>query len=312
MRRLPPLPALRAFEAAARHLSFKRAADELAVTPTAISHQIRQLEDRLQQRLFERGPRRISLTSAGQRLYPVLRDGFDAFADALTALAVRHRTIVTLSATRALTARWLVPRIGEFQAANPQIDLRLHASDEPVDFRHDAIDAAVRYGRGGYAGLAASELLHDQFAPVCSPTLGLRTPRDLRRTTLIHFDWQRRARDTPVWSRWFQHAGIAGADVDAGLRFSDESHAIQAAIAGHGVALLSTALVADELRSGALVQPFGPRLPAYTYYFVHPQPAATGVERVRLWLETIAEGFRDPPDAAGAVLSRTASRAAKR
>ena len=309
MRRLPPLPALRAFEAAARHLSFKRAADELAVTPTAISHQIRQLEDRLQQRLFERGTRRISLTPAGQRLYPVLREGFDAFADALAALAVPQRTIVTLSATRALTARWLVPRVAEFQKANPQIDLRLHASDEPVDFRHDAVDAAVRYGRGGYAGLAVSELLRDRFAPVCSPSLGLRSARDLQGVTVIHFDWRRPARDTPVWSRWLAQAGIAGIDADAGLRFSDESHAIQAAIAGHGVALLSTALAAEELRSGALVQPFGPQLPAYTYYFVHPQPAAPGVEPVRLWLETIADDFRDRAEATGTAASPKASRA---
>jgi LysR family glycine cleavage system transcriptional activator len=307
MRRLPPLPSLRAFEAAARHLSFKRAAAELAVTPTAISHQIRQLEDRLQLRLFERGPRKIGLTPAGQRLYPVLRDGFDAFAEALAALQAPQRSIVTLSATRAVAARWLVPRIARFREGNPGLDLRLHASDEPVDFRRDAVDAAIRYGSGGYAGLAAEELLRDRFAPVCHPKLGLRSVRDLQRHALIHFDWQRVARDTPVWSLWLRRAGVVGVDAQAGLHLSDESHAVQAALAGQGVALLSTALVAEELRSGALMAPFGPTLPGYTHYFVHPQPAAPGVEAVRRWLETVVADL-----AVGRRASRRASRAAAR
>lgn len=291
-RHLPPLLGLRAFEAAARHLSFKRAAEELAVTPTAISHQIRQLEDRLQLRLFERSPRRVALTTAGQQLYPVLRDGFDAFAAALAAVAVPQRAIVTLSATRAFTARWLVPRIGDFRLAHPAVDLRLHASDELVDFRCDAVDAAIRYGHGGYAGLTERELLRDWFAPACSPSLNLRSARDLHRHTLIHFEWQRVARDTPIWSRWLRRAGVVGVDAQAGLRFSDESHAIQAALAGQGVALLSTTLVAEEIRSGLLVQPFGPTLPAYRYSLVHPRPAAPGVDAVRQWLEAIVADFR--------------------
>lgn len=289
MRRLPPLSALRAFEAAARHLSFKRAADELAVTPTAISHQIRQLEDRLGMHLFIRAPRKLGLTAAAEQLYPVLRDGFDAFADAVGKLAAPRRAALTLSATRAFTARWLLPRIAVFHAANPGLDLRLHASDEPVDFRRDAVDAAIRYGHGGYAGLAVQKLFRDRFAPVCSPALRLRAARELRRHKLIHFDWQRLARDTPVWPLWLKRAEISGVDPKAGLRFSDESHAIQAALAGHGVALLSTTLVAEEIRNGALIVPFGPSLPGYTYYFVHPQPIAPGVEAVRDWFMRAAK-----------------------
>jgi LysR family glycine cleavage system transcriptional activator len=289
MRRLPPLAALRAFEAAARHLSFKRAAAELAVTPTAISHQIRLLEDQIGLKLFERRPRLLLLTPEGQRLYPVLRDGFDAFAKAIAGLNTRRsRTVVTLSATRAFTSRWLVPRTTSFAAAHPGMDLRLHAADEPVDFRGAAVDVAIRYGRGSFPGLKAEELFRDEFAPVASPHLGLREPSDLRRQTLIHFEWYRTDRETPTWPRWLARAGMRELEPKAELVFTDESHAIQAAIAGQGVALLDLMLVADELASGALVQPFGPVLPGYRCFLVYPE-AATESERiaaVRSWLRS--------------------------
>jgi LysR family glycine cleavage system transcriptional activator len=289
MRRLPPLAALRAFEAAARHLSFKRAAAELAVTPTAISHQIRLLEDQIGLKLFERRPRLLLLTPEGQRLYPVLRDGFDAFAKAIASLNTRRsRTVVTLSATRAFTSRWLVPRTTSFAAAHPRMDLRLHAADEPVDFRGAAVDVAIRYGRGSFPGLKAEELFRDEFAPVASPHLGLREPSDLRRQTLIHFEWYRTDRETPIWPRWLARAGMRDFKPRAELTFTDESHAIQAAIAGQGVALLDLMLIADELASGALVQPFGPVLPGYRCFLVYPE-AATESERiaaVRSWLRS--------------------------
>jgi LysR family glycine cleavage system transcriptional activator len=289
MRRLPPLAALRAFEAAARHLSLKRAAAELAVTPTAISHQIRLLEDQIGLKLFERRPRLLLLTPEGQRLYPVLRDGFDAFAKAIASLNTRRsRTVVTLSATRAFTSRWLVPRTTSFAAAHPRMDLRLHAADEPVDFRGAAVDVAIRYGRGSFPGLKAEELFRDEFAPVASPHLGLREPSDLRRQTLIHFEWYRTDRETPIWPRWLARAGMRDFKPRAELTFTDESHAIQAAIAGQGVALLDLMLIADELASGALVQPFGPVLPGYRCFLVYPE-AATESERiaaVRSWLRS--------------------------
>ena len=289
MRRLPPLAALRAFEAAARHLSFKRAAAEFAVTPTAISHQIRLLEDQIGLKLFERRPRLLLLTPEGQRLHPVLRDGFDAFAKAIASLNTRRsRTVVTLSATRAFTSRWLVPRTTSFAAAHPGMDLRLHAADEPVDFRGAAVDVAIRYGRGSFPGLKAEELFRDEFAPVASPHLGLREPSDLRRQTLIHFEWYRTDRETPIWPRWLALAGMRDFEPKAELSFTDESHAIQAAIAGQGVALLDLMLIADELASGALVQPFGPVLPGYRCFLVYPE-AATELEKiaaVRSWLRS--------------------------
>ena len=223
MRHLPPLAALRAFEAAARHLSFKRAAAELAVTPTAISHQIRLLEDQIGLKLFERRPRLLLLTPEGQRLYPVLRDGFDAFARAMASLNTRRsRTVVTLSATRAFTSRWLVPRTTSFAAAHPGMDLRLHAADEPVDFRGATVDVAIRYGRGSFPGLKAEELFRDEFAPVASPHLGLREPGDLRRQTLIHFEWYRTDRETPIWPRWLALAGMRDLEPRAELTFTDE------------------------------------------------------------------------------------------
>jgi LysR family glycine cleavage system transcriptional activator len=287
MPHLPPLYALRAFEAAARHLSFKRAATELAVTPTAISHQIRLLEDRIGLRLFERQPRRVLLTVEGQRLYLVLRDGFDAFARAIASLdARRSRTVVTLSATRAFMARWLVPRAPSFAAANPGMDLRFHAADEPVDFRTSTVDVALRFGRDGFPGLEAEELFRDEFAPVASPHLGLHEPADLRRQTLIHFEWHRTDPETPIWPRWLARAGMRDLEPKAELTFTDETHAIQAAIAGQGVALLDLMLIAEELASGALVQPFGPVLPGYRCFLVYPE-AAAGSEKiaaVRSWI----------------------------
>lgn len=287
MRRLPPLAALRAFEAAARHLSFKRAATELAVTPTAISHQMRLLEETLGLKLFERHPRGLLLTPEGQRLYPVLRDGFDTFAKVIASLGSRPaRTVITVSATRAFTARWLVPRAPSFTAANPTMDLRLHAADEPVDLRAAKVDAAIRYGHVPSPGLEAEELFRDDFAPIASPHLDLRAPEDIGRHTLIHFEWFRTKRETPTWSRWLARAGLRSIKPKAELTFTDESHAIQAALAGQGLALLSSKLIADELASGALLQPFGPVLPGYRCYLVYPEEAASSQEiaAVRDWI----------------------------
>jgi len=181
-RRLPPLPALRAFEAAARHLSFKAAAEELAVTPTAISHQVRQLEDGLGVRLFLRRPRRVALTPEGRMLYPVLRDGFDAFEEAIGRLrGQRLKPVVTLSATVAFTARWLVPRVAAFHAANPGLDLKLHASDDPVDLLAGMADAAVRYGRAVPAGLVGDLLFEDRVRAGVQPRPRPAAPRGSRR-----------------------------------------------------------------------------------------------------------------------------------
>lgn len=293
-RRLPPLGALRAFEAAARLQSFKRAADELSVTPTAISHQIRALEEYIDVRLFERQTRKVALTDAAQRLLPVLSRGFDAFAQAIAEVSAHtQRRPLTLSATLSFTAKWLVPRVASFRTACPDLDLRLHASDDPVDLHAGVADAAIRYGRGPYPGLVAERLIENRFAPVCSPRLALRQPRDLHRHALLHSEWRHPTADTPTWRGWRARAtaegldGLDALDVETGLRFTDESHAIQSAIAGHGVALLSLALVADDLASGSLVQPFGPALDGHPHWLVYPEGAARPeVAALRHWLGT--------------------------
>jgi LysR family glycine cleavage system transcriptional activator len=277
-RRRLPLGGLRAFEAAARLTSFRLAADELGVTPTAISHRIRDLEETLGLKLFERQVRKVVLTAAGRRLLPVLRDGFDAFAETLRGL--KPDTAVTLSTPVAFAARRLLPCMTAFRATHPDVQLRLHASDDPVDLRSGAADLAIRYGHGPFPGLVAERLFDESFAPVCSPKLGLTGPADLRRETLLHAEWRHPAADTPTWTRW----GGERFDAQSGLTFTDESHAIQAAVAGLGVALASLTLVRDELASGLLVQPFGPVLPGRPYHLLRLPHASDAVLAVYAWL----------------------------
>lgn len=298
MRQLPPLSALRAFEAAARCGSFKQAATDLAVTPTAISHQIRSLEDHIGLVVFERRTRQVVLTEAGQILYPVLRDGFDSFVAVLYRLRkTKNRASVTISATTAFTAKWLVPKITRFQALHPDIDLQLHASDATVDLEKNAIDLAIRYGRGPYPGLRAEVMFTDRFAPVVNPILGVRNPGDLDRVPLIHFEWHRPDPVNPTWTGWFNAAGLVANDPRSQLRFSDESHAIQGAVAGQGVALLSLSLVEDELAAGRLIQPFGPILEGLTYHMltVADRPMSHVVAAAADWLR--AESVRSTKQA---------------
>jgi LysR family glycine cleavage system transcriptional activator len=285
LRRLPPLAALRTFEAAARHLSFKRAAAELLVTPTAVSHQIRLLEETMGLRLFERRTRQVVMTEAAQRLYPVLRDGFDSFARAIEGLSAQARPrAVTLTATRAFTARLLVPRVAAFQQRRPDITLRLLAADEPVDLAADTADLAIRYGGGAYPGLRSEALGTDRMAPVAHPSLGLTAPGQLAGQRLIHFEWQVPHPDKPSWPRWFAAAGLPEISASA-LHCSDESHAIQAVAAGHGVGLLSLTLVAEELANGTLVQPFGPVIDGMGFHLVGRLGAESeAVAAVRGWI----------------------------
>lgn len=287
MRRLPSLSALRAFEAAARHGSFKQAASELAVTPTAISHQIRFLEEYTGLVLFERQVRKVVLTDAGAELYPVLRDGFNAFETAFQRLGARvERQQVTISATNAFMARWLAPRIAAFRQLHPDVDLELHASDQPVDLGADVTDLAVRYGRGPYPGMLAEPLFTDHFAPMASPALGAADVADLGSVQLIDFNWARNHPLNPNWKNWFAAAGLRWVARRGQLRFSDEGSAIQAALAGQGVALLSLELMADDLTAGRLVRLPGPTIPGHTYHLVRsaghtPEPH---VEAARAWL----------------------------
>lgn len=290
-RRLPPLAALRAFEAAARHLSFRRAADELAVTPTAISHQIRLLEETLGLALFARHVRRVALTEAGFRLYPTLRDGFDAFERTIAELSPQsRRKAVTLTATTLFTARRLLPALGAFRTRHPEFDLRLHAADEVVDLHSGLADIAVRYGAGPFEGLAAEPLLSERFGVLCSPQLGLSQPADLKRATLLHTEWKQRDM-APDWRRWKSLAGITDLAIDEGPRFTDDGHSLQATIAGHGAMIGSLVLANPEIETGLLVHPFGPVIDGETYHVLATAEnlACADVRAVRDWLkETVA------------------------
>jgi LysR family transcriptional regulator, glycine cleavage system transcriptional activator len=287
MRRLPPLSALRAFEAAARHGSFKQAALELAVTPTAISHRIRALEEHTGLELFVRTVRQVSLTEAGAQLFPVLKTGFDAFETVLQQLAPdNQRKRVTITATNAFTAKWLMPRLARFHTLHPDIDLQIHASDHAIGLADQRFDIALRYGRGPYPGFHAEPIFTDEYAPLVNPILKVKDVSALESVPLIHFEWTRESPDNPTWQKWLTHAGLHGTTVSGQLRYSDEGHAIQAAVAGQGIALLSLALVAEELAAGYLVRPFGPAIAGYTYHLLTraDKPASAWVQSVVDWL----------------------------
>lgn len=285
-RRRLPFSQLRAFEAAARHRSFKAAAEELAVTPAAISHQVRELEAWLGVALFERRTRRVVPTEAAATLYPVLRQGFDAFAEALAQLRERTETAsVTLSCTPAFASQWLLPRLADFHAAHPDIDLRIHASEAVLDLSRGAC-LAIRYGMGPYPEYEAVELATERIALVASPSLSLGGAADLQGVRHIEFDWYCPSLGLPTWASWCRAAGCEPSALGPRLAFTDESHAIQAAIAGQGVALLGLTLVQDELERDVLTVPFGPSLPGLRYHLLR-SPETQGnatLDRVAGWL----------------------------
>jgi LysR family glycine cleavage system transcriptional activator len=261
-RNLPPLNSLRAFEAAARHLSFTKAAEELHVTPAAISHQIKALEEQLGVPLFRRLTRALRLTQAGQAALPPMRDGFDSLADAVDLLRAHENSgALTVSLDPSFAAKWLVPRLDRFRAALPDLDVRLDATEKLTDFQRDNVDLAIRYGSGNYPGLEVERLLSEEIFPVCSPKLlegpaPLAQPSDLRHHTLIHLEWDSENVTAPNWRMWLLAAGIHDINYTRGPVFSMTTLALQAAIEGQGVALASSFLVADDLAAGRLVVPF--------------------------------------------------------
>jgi LysR family glycine cleavage system transcriptional activator len=287
---LPPLNALRAFEAIARHLSFARAADELHVTPAALSHQIRALEDQLGLPLFHRRTRAIELTDAGRLIYPGLHAGFESVRGAMAQLdRSRDSNVLVISATPGLVAKWLMPRLWRFLHAHPDIDARVSASMKVADFAAEGVDVAIRLSRENHPELYAERLFNDSVLPVCSPHLveqGLRTPADLPRFPLIHYDIPTSMRAPPLWADWFAVAGLQG-DATRGLKVNVADHALDAAVAGAGVSLSFKLIASDDVHSGRLVTPFGPELPlASGYNFVCPKghEKRPSVRAFRDWL----------------------------
>ncbi len=276
-RPLPPLNALRAFEATARHSSFTRAADELAVTPAALSHQVRGLEEFLGRQLFERRTRSIALTEAGAALYPGLHAAFLQIRQSVDLLdRDAPERILVVSAPPGFTAKWLAPRLYRFLLANPEIDTRISASKELANFASDGVDLAIRNVRGSTPGLWSRKLMDIHLLPVASPRLlaehgGVSTPEDLRRLPLIHDDMLGRLPGMPTWTEWLAEAGVIGLDLSRGLRFNSPDHALEAAGEGAGVLLAQRELAHDDLRSGRLVAPFDLTLTAErTFQIVCP------------------------------------------
>ncbi len=307
-RSLPPLTALRAFEAAARLSSFARAAKELHVTPAAVSHQIRGLEQYLGVTLFRRTARRLELTAQGQAAAEQLREGFERLARGVDLLrGDAGRGTLTVSVTPAFATRWLVPRLGRFARRCPGIDLRLKAGSQPVDFDHDDVDVAVRIGRGGFAGVLAIPLFGESVAPLASPVFlrqhRIRRPADLARVPLLHDDSLRRVGRPPGWSEWFRAAGVAGAEEDGGLHFDDGHLVLQAAAGGRGVALGRIAYALDDLAAKRLRMPFGPVLEMeLKYYLLLPEPRAgeAAIASFRAWCEQEAVSFAPKLEAVAA------------
>jgi LysR family transcriptional regulator, glycine cleavage system transcriptional activator len=302
MSRLPPLNALRAFEAAARHLSFSRAADELHVTPAAISHQIRALEEELGVPLFRRLTRAVRLTEAGQAAYPALREAFERLHEAVErARGPASSGLLTVSVAPSFASEWLLPRLDRFRAAHPGLEVRLDPSPRLADFERDGVDVAIRYGSGRHPSFRVERLFADEVFPVCSRALAagpppLRVPADLRGATLVHLDdYAMQGHYYPTWREWLLAAGVADIEPERGPRFTMANMSIQAAIAGLGVALASRVLVEDALAAGRLVRPFALALPLeYAYHLVAPMRPAPVPKVQAFWDWMLEEAARRP------------------
>lgn len=297
--RLPSLNGLRAFEAAARHMSFTLAASELNVTQTAISHQIRRLEEELGIRLFVRQNRALSLTPEAKEYLPGIRAAFNDLRLATDRLLRKDDgNVLTVSTLASLAAKWLLPRISDFQEKHPGIDVRITTSTALVDFKSGGVDAAIRYGRGQWPGLRADWLMADRMFPVCSPKLlkrkPLRKPEDLANHVLLHSS----SGNDDDWRLWLTAAGLpANLSRQPGVTFDLMFMTVQAAIDGLGVAMGRTSYVQDDIKKGRLVVPFEIELPVDAgFYLVSPEARADTpkLSTFRKWLSDIVRAKPEP------------------
>lgn len=292
-RSLPPLNGLRAFEAAARHMSFTDAAEELSVTQAAISHQVRGLEQRLGLKLFVRRNRSLLLSEAGQAYLPSVRAAFDQLNEATEKLLQKDKGgNLTVTTTSSFAVKWLVPRLGGFQRSHPEIDVRISTGTSLVDFSREDVDIGIRYGRGQWGNLTAERLVAEDVMPVCAPSLlkgpnGLRKPADLKRFTLLHI-----GNFPDDWQVWLTAAGVKGVDASRGVSFDFALAAYQAAMDGLGVALGRNPLVEPDLKAGRLVVPFEfKRSSDFAYYLVYPPEAIRRrkIKAFRDWIISLSE-----------------------
>ncbi|ESY70695.1 transcriptional regulator GcvA [Mesorhizobium sp. M0051] len=283
-RLLPGTRALRTLEAAARHLNFTRAADELGLTPAAVSHQIKEIEDQLGLVLFTRTSRTIRLTEAGAVLFEASTDALDLLGRAVSRAhkLTRGTALLKVTLDAQFASKWLMRRVDHFRKHQPHIELRFDIAYELRDFELDDIDVGIRFGAGKYPGLRAHRLFDNILIPVCSPSLltsgpPLREPRDLFNHTLAHIEWSRQGVTWPNWRMWMAAAGVNDFDDSRTVVFKNSTDAVQAALDGNAVALADFAMVANDLSQGRLVQPFelGLRVaPEFAYFLVYPESTA--------------------------------------
>ena len=305
MNRLPPLKSLQAFEAAGRHLSFTEAAQELNVTPGAISQQIRLLEEFLEIKLFKRMNRVIVLTDAGQLFLPTISAGFEQFSEAVSLLQrTRSDGPLTITSAPSFVSKWLIPRLARFKALHPHIDVRIDTSHRLVDFKHEDIDVGIRFGNGVYPELDTVFLFSFDLIPVCSPELmsqgnGLKKISDLKNFTLLHSNYDELDSGLPDWAMWLKVVDAEDVDSNHGIYFNQSDLLFQAAMDGQGVALVASVMADPEIAAGNLIQPFTARLPVKMSYHLVTSPHKARIAKVaafREWLLAESAFLRDTPD----------------
>ncbi|HEV2746974.1 MAG TPA: transcriptional regulator GcvA [Allosphingosinicella sp.] len=300
MRHIPPLPAVRVFEAAARHENFTVAAAELGMTQAAVSYQIRLLEERLGLPLFVRAKRRVSLTDAGRRVAPIVSDAFETLSDAFGGLVSDNESVLTISTTQTFASNWIAPRLGSFQVERPELAVRLKTENKLIDFASEEIDVGIRSGHGDWPGLRHHFLFQFYSTPMCSPAFldrhPLNTPGDILNVPRIS------AGDT-WWKRWLARAGIVEPEGAKAPGIWLDSQVIEgnAAMAGHGVAMMSPIFWRNELASGRLVAPFPiTSLDGFSYWLVYPEHKRnqTKIKAFREWLlrQMAVEAEAGPPE----------------
>lgn len=295
-RMLPGTRALRTFEAAGRHLNFTRAADEVGLTPAAVSYQIKEMEDQLGVVLFTRSSRSIQLTPAGAVLFEAAADALDSLQRAAgrARRMTRGSAHLRISLSARFAANWLMPRLPRFKAAHPGLELMFDITDQIRDFDADDVDIAIRFGNGKYERALSDRLFDMVVAPVCSPRLletgpRLREPRDLFHHTLCYLDWKTDGMVWPNWRMWMEEAGIRDFDDSRCLAFPDSSHVVQAVIEGGAVGLADLAMIASDLAQGRLVRPFDIGVSVageYAYHLVCPESSGQDprVLAFRAWM----------------------------
>jgi LysR family glycine cleavage system transcriptional activator len=291
--RLPPLNSLRAFEVAARHMSFQKAAEELNVTPSALSYQIRQLEDFLQVPLFVRLNRAVRLTDAGERIAPGIHDAFERLVETMGRLkGPAPANVLTVSTGPAFAAKWLSPRLHKFLERYPQIDIRISANLKLTDFRSDEVDLSIRFGGGNYPGLHVERLADEHVLPLISPRLlerlgGHLQPEDLGRVALLHDDSANFMINAVSWADWLRRARVANVDPTRGPRFSHADHALEAALDGAGIVLGRLTLSMRDIASGRLVAPFDLMVPAQAGFYFCCLPERLDEPKIRSFRDFI-------------------------